>query len=249
MFKPFALLVILIGVWTTPALAQTAARCAPYQEQTVAMDLEVATGMAASAAAAVGDTDTFAKWFGVYSDQNAEQVRAAFKQVHAKLLSQRLALVCATKSDGSCREAFAWVLPATGVIRLCPAYFSLPSMDRAHGGADINLGSREGALIHEISHAVAGTDDHCTTWAGCRTLAARSPSSAVASANSYESFAEDIRLQLLAAEAASLGSGHVRDTLGSRCWGLCSRTRSDGELSLIPISFLQREPSRVCRER
>jgi hypothetical protein len=205
MFKPFAILLQFVGVWTTPALAQTAARCAPYQQQIVTMDLEVATGMAASAAAAVRDTDTFAKWFGVYSDQNAEQVRAVLKQVHATLLSQRLTLVCATKADGSCREAFAWVLPATGVIRLCPDYFHLSSMDRAHGGADINLGSREGALIHEISHAAAGTDDHCASWAECRTLAARLPSSAVTSANSYESLAEDITLRLLAAEAASLG--------------------------------------------
>jgi hypothetical protein len=203
-FRLFASLCLFISIWTTPALAQTAARCAPYQEQTVAMDLEVATQMAATAAAAVGDTETFAKWFGVYSDQNAEQVRAVLKQVHSKLLSQRLALTCATKSDQTCREAFAWVLPATGVIRLCPGYFGLPSMARAHDGADINLGSREGALIHEISHAVAGTADNCVTWADCRALATRAPSTAIDSANTYESFAEDVLLQLMSAEAAGL---------------------------------------------
>jgi hypothetical protein len=205
LFRPFAILLLLISVWTAPALAQTAAQCAPYQEQTVALDLEVATQMAASAAAAVGDTETYAKWFGVYSQENAEQVRAVLKQVHSKLFSQRLALTCATKSDTTCRVAFAWVLPASGVIRLCPGYFGLPSIARAYDGADINLGSREGALIHEISHAVAGTEDNCTTWADCRTLAARAPSTALNSANTYESFAEDVRLQLMEAEAAGLG--------------------------------------------
>ncbi len=195
MLRPFAVLLLLLGVWTTPALAQTAAHCAPYQEQTVAMDLELATQMAASAAAAVGDTETFARWFGAYSDQNAEKVRAVLKQVHAKLASQRLALTCATKSDEACSEAFAWVPPARGVIRLCPDYFYLPSMDQAHKGADIDLGSRAGALIHEISHAVAGTDDNCVSWADCRMLATRSPLVAINSANSYESFAEDVRLQ------------------------------------------------------
>ena len=37
----------------------------------------------ASAAAAVGNTETFATWFGTYSNENAEQVRAVLKQVHA----------------------------------------------------------------------------------------------------------------------------------------------------------------------
>ncbi|EYD76421.1 putative protease precursor [Rubellimicrobium mesophilum DSM 19309] len=199
MFRRIAILLLLVGIWATPSLAQTAARCAPYQEQSVATDLEIATRMAASAAAAVGDTETFATWFGTYTDRNAEQVRAVLKQVHAKLLSQRLALTCATKSDQTCQEAFAWVFPASGVIRLCPDYFFLPSMERAHAGEDINLGSREGALIHEISHAVSGTDDDCITWADCRTLARRSPATAILSANSYESFAEDVMLQLMAA--------------------------------------------------
>jgi peptidyl-Lys metalloendopeptidase len=163
------------------------------------MDLAVATQMAASAAAAVGDTPTYAKWFGPYSDHNGERVRAVLKQIHTKLVSERLALVCTGKSDETCQEAYAWVLPATGVIRLCPEYFYLPSMARAHEGASITFGSREGTLIHEISHAVARTGDECLNWADCRTLAGRSPSTAIASANSYESFAEDIMLQAMAA--------------------------------------------------
>ena len=199
MLRPISIFMVCLLLWTIPALAQTVAQCEPYQEQTVAMDLEVATRMAASAAAAVGDTPTYTKWFGAYSEQNAERVRVVLKQIHAKLLSQRMALVCPGKSDRTCRDAFAWVLPATGVIRLCPDYFYLPSMERAHGGASLNLGSREGALIHEISHAVAATNDRCTTWAECRALAGRSPSTAIASANSYESFAEDVMLQLMAA--------------------------------------------------
>lgn len=199
MIRSFAVLFVCLLSWTTPALSQVAAQCEPYEEQTVAMDLAVATQMAASAAALVGDTPSYARWFGTYSDANAERVRAVLKQVHAKLVSQRLALVCTRKSDETCRDAYAWVLPATGVIRLCPSYFRLPSMARAHEGASITFGSREGALIHEISHAVAGTTDDCLNWADCRTLAARSPSVAIASANSYESFAEDVMLQAMAA--------------------------------------------------
>jgi peptidyl-Lys metalloendopeptidase len=198
---PRLLSLILAGycLWAAPALAQTAAHCEPYQEQTIVLDLGVATQMTASAAALVGDTPTYAKWFGTYSSANAEQVRAVLKQVHAKLVSQRLAVVCSTKSDETCRKAFAWVLPATGVIRLCPGYFALPSMERAHQGADINYGSREGTLIHEISHAVAETGDECVSWADCRGLAGRSPSVAITSANTYESFAEDVKLQAMEA--------------------------------------------------
>lgn len=186
-------------LWAPPASAQTAAHCEPYQEQTIMLDLAVATQMTASAAALVGDTPTYGKWFGTYSSANAEKVRVVLKQVHAKLVSQRLAFVCSTKSDETCREAFAWVLPATGVIRLCPGYFSLPSMERAHQGADINYGSREGTLIHEISHAVAETGDECVSWADCRGLAGRSPAVAITSANTYESFAEDVKLQAMEA--------------------------------------------------
>lgn len=191
-----------IGTLACPdtASAQSTAQCAPYESQTVLMDLGVATRMAASAAAAVGDTPTYAAWFGDYSLVHAEKVRAVFKAIHTKLVSERLAIVCAGKSDFTCRDAFAWVLPATGVIRLCPDYFLMPSMVRAHEGADIDYGTREGTLIHEVSHYVSYTEDECLSWTDCRTLAARSPTAAIISANSYESFAEDIMLQLLAAK-------------------------------------------------
>jgi peptidyl-Lys metalloendopeptidase len=79
MLRSFSMFMVGLLLWTTSALGQTAAQCEPYQEQTVAMDLEVATQMAASAAAAVGDTPTYAKWFGAYSEQNAERVRAVLK--------------------------------------------------------------------------------------------------------------------------------------------------------------------------
>ena len=120
---------------------------------------------------------------GAYSSAKAERIRAVLKQVHARLVSQRLTFAYSTKSDETCQEAFAWALPATGVIRLCPGYFSLPSMERAHQGADINYGSREGTLIHEISHAVAETGDECVSWADCRGLAGRSPAVAITNAN------------------------------------------------------------------
>jgi hypothetical protein len=191
------LLVACLLTTTSAALAQVASQCEPYQEQTVAMDLSVATQMAASAAAAVGDTDTYARWFGAYSDANAEQVRTVLKAVHVRLVSQRLALVCTGKSDQTCREAYAWVLPATGVIRLCPDYFYLPSMAQAYGGENITFGTREGTLIHEISHAVANTGDECLNWADCRSLASQAPWTAITSANSYESFAEDTKLQAM----------------------------------------------------
>jgi hypothetical protein len=200
MLRSLALLLLgLASLWPSPPLAHTVARCEPYEEQTIRMDLAVATQMAAASAAAVGDTPTYSKWFGTYASANAERVRAVLKQVHARLISQRLAFVCSTKSDETCGEAYAWVLPATDVIRLCSGYFSLPSIDRAHGGEDINYGSREGTLIHEISHAVADTEDPCISWVDCRSLAARSAADAINSANSYESFAEDIALQALRA--------------------------------------------------
>ena len=85
------------------------------------------------------------------------------------------------------------------MIRLCPDYFYLPSMARALEGANINFGSREGTLIHEISHAVANTGDDCLNWADCQTLAGRAPLTAIDNANSYESFAEDLMLQALQA--------------------------------------------------
>jgi peptidyl-Lys metalloendopeptidase len=130
-----AFLVACFCIWTTPAHAQSAAQCAPYEEQTVAMDFAVARQMAALAAAAAGDTPTYAKWFGTYSDADAERVRTVLKEIHAKLVSEQLALVCAGKSNQTCPEAYAWVWPVTGVIRLCHAHFRLSSMAGAHDGA------------------------------------------------------------------------------------------------------------------
>jgi hypothetical protein len=51
-----------------------------------------------------------------------------------------------------------------------------------------------------------------------------------------------------------LWAGHpavagLRVHFANGLYRLCCRTRSEGELSLIPLSFMQRAPSRACRGR
>ncbi|EYD75839.1 Extracellular protease precursor [Rubellimicrobium mesophilum DSM 19309] len=147
----------------------------------------------------MGDTAGYGHWFGHFTSRNGEQVRANLKAIRNELGSDDLKAVCLGPQDVDCKEGtYAFVMfERPGVVHLCPSFFEMPGMaDARVGRVDIEDGTREGTFIHELSHFpfTAGTEDECYGRTTCADLATRAPPRAIAAADSYQYFAEDVTL-------------------------------------------------------
>jgi peptidyl-Lys metalloendopeptidase len=156
--------------------------------------------LAMTAAAAAGDTPDFAHWFGPYSPSRGETLRAGLKAIDRALRDPELTLVCpAPGEDGCSFGTYANVFPDRPyVINLCASFFGQPTMAGVRtASAAFDSGTREGTLIHEVSHflVVAGTDDHCYGREVCAEMSKTAPDLALRNADSFQYFAEDVVLR------------------------------------------------------
>ena len=190
-------LVLFLLVFGQAAVAQSTPGCNATQTALVQTALGNAKGLTIKAAARVGDTAEYERWFGLYSPQNGEQVRATLKSIVTAIRSGAVIAQCDTMRDDGCMDGeYAWVYPHQPYkIHLCPSFFDLPPLVALRPGTSAsNNGTREGSLVHEISHfnPVARTDDYCYTRRECAAMARRDPARAVDNADSYQYFTEDV---------------------------------------------------------
>jgi peptidyl-Lys metalloendopeptidase len=194
--------IALLGamVWGQGAVAQQDAQsCDIAKGALVAAAIQDAKALSLRAAASIGDTPEFARWFGDYRDDHAETLRANFKSIAAMFRSGAINASCLPARDPDCRGAtYAFVYTQDmGQIYLCPLFFTLPSLrDVAAHGRRPDDGTREGTILHEISHFThaAGTEDHCYSREICAQMAQSSATRAIDNADSYQYFAEDVAL-------------------------------------------------------
>lgn len=184
---------VLLLAGAAPAAARSFLQCSKEEARIADAALDAAMGLAVRAAAAMGDTPEYRRWFGAFDAARAERVRRNLKAIHRELLGNRLTGICGGLKDATCSEAFAYVTWTPGVINLCPSFFGMPVMTSPEGEAS-ETGTREGTIIHELSHFahLGATGDDCWSRPHCEILARRKPSVAVATADSYQYFAEDV---------------------------------------------------------
>ena len=181
-----------------PALAQQTLACTKGERGLAEAALRNAKLLTLHAATAVGDTPAFARWFGKYDPPAGEEVRGTLKAVHRAIRSGAVEITC-LRAGARCEDGiFAFVYDdRPHEVYLCPGFFRLPSMAglRPQAAAGIN-GTREGTLIHEISHfrTVGATRDHCYTRPDCTEMAQAAPARARRNADSYQYFSEDVSL-------------------------------------------------------
>jgi peptidyl-Lys metalloendopeptidase len=187
-------------VWGGAAQAATFAQCTKVQISAAGEALEDARALVLQAVEAVDDTAVHARWFGRWEAARAGTVRQTLMSVEGALRSEALKVVCPSLGRGGCTSAiFAWVVPGDLVINLCPSFFAMPGVAGiVAGGVSFETGTREGTIIHEVSHfeAVAATGDHCYGRSDCAVMARRDPGLAVRNADSYQYFVEDVALGL-----------------------------------------------------
>lgn len=183
----------------TPAVALTFERCTKTQIDIATEAVHGAKRMTALAREAVGDHDHYLRWFGLYSPANARIVENNLVAIDLALRAGALTLVCPPVGEDECWvDTFANVWPDEPfVINLCPAFFTMPPMDGfGQRSSGFQNGTREGTIIHEISHfdVIAGTDDECYSRRFCATMARHDPRRAIRNADSYQYFVEDVYL-------------------------------------------------------
>ncbi|MEJ6398862.1 M35 family metallo-endopeptidase [Yoonia sp. 208BN28-4] len=191
-------LIIALGLCVgTQAAAQTFASCTKAEQAIVGDALTGSKAIALRAAANVGNNDIYERWFGKFSLRNGELVRRNLKAVVTAIRTGQITAQCDNVGfDGCERDTYAWVYPDEPyLVHLCPNFFTLPTMTQlSPGDPKSENGTREGTMIHEISHffRVAGTDDVCYSRQVCSDMAARDASDALINADSYQYFAEDV---------------------------------------------------------
>ncbi|MFO8127887.1 M35 family metallo-endopeptidase [Yoonia sp.] len=156
-----------------------------------------AKNLTLKASVAVGDTTDYQRWFGDYSQANAERVRASLKAVITALRGGAVTAQChPAGADGCNAGEFAWVFADEPyLMHLCPAFFNLPPLTALRpGDRRSDNGTREGTIVHEISHFldVAATEDHCYSRTECSRMARDYPRRAIDNADSYQYFTEDV---------------------------------------------------------
>ncbi|MEL6839944.1 MAG: M35 family metallo-endopeptidase [Pseudomonadota bacterium] len=188
---------LMITVLAAPAEAQAIEGCDKDQHRIVQDALRNAKDLTVKAAARVGDTPEYARWFGDYSDANAETVRATLKAVVTAIRSGGVTVECLPATRDGCSEReYAWVYPHRPFeVNICPPFFNLPPLTALNPGERrSDNGTREGTMVHEISHflAVADTWDHCYSRSECSRMARNDPALAIDNADSYQYFTEDV---------------------------------------------------------
>ncbi len=190
-------MVFIVAAFGQAAAAQTTPGCNPTQTAIARAALDDAKSLTIKAAAAVGDTGDYARWFGDYTPQNAEILRANLKAIATAIRTGAVVMQCQSSRDADCSAGeFAWVYPHEPYrVYLCPPFFTLPHLTSLRPQTQAgDLGTREGTLVHEISHfnPVARTHDHCYSRRECSAMAQRDPARAIENADSYQYFVEDV---------------------------------------------------------
>jgi peptidyl-Lys metalloendopeptidase len=177
-------------------------RCSSTNEKAADAAIGGSLELAARAAAAVGSTDEYLRWFGAFDRRRQEEVRANLKAIHRELQADDVRAVCLHADAPDCVDGtYAYVRgERPPAIYLCPSFFAMPSLEDARNGiGDLENGTREGTIIHEMSHFsyVARTSDECYSRTECGHMA-RDAERAIINADSYQYFAEDVMLLMWA---------------------------------------------------
>ena len=191
------IVVFCLGWLVQPAVAQGFDGCSSAQSRIIQDALGTAKDLTLKAAVAIDDTSDYERWFGAYSRENAEEVRATLKAIVTALRGGGVTAQCETdQTDGCNAGEYAWVFPGEPyLLHLCPSFFDLPPLTASRPGTRRSVnGTLEGTIVHEVSHfvVVADTDDHCYSRPECSRMAREDARWPMENAASYQYFTEDV---------------------------------------------------------
>lgn len=168
--------------------AITYSSCSTSQTSTLKTSVSDAISMASKAyTAAATAADYFTTWF--ISTSNESKVRTIYNDV-ANVQTTSPKISCAdTYSDCASGDALLYTVPSANVIVPCPnnGFWDFPELAPQCSGDDYD---KAGSILHEMTH-LFGTNDYAYGPTAAKALSA---TKAAANADTYEMYAESVRL-------------------------------------------------------
>ncbi len=131
-----------------------------------------------AALAALADDAHYREWFGTQTAQRLQIVRDHYTKLRDAMQSTTFTYDLTGSGCGG--SVFAYTFKGTTTVWMCDLFWSAPPV-----GTD----SKAGTVVHELTHAVAFTDDITYGQSNCRQLAINNPDNAVKNADSHEYYA------------------------------------------------------------
>ena len=166
----------------------TYSSCSSSQTSTLKTSVSDAISMASAAYTAAGSAaDYFTTWFK--STSNESKVRTIYNDV--KNVQTTSPKISCTDTYGDCSDgsALLYTVPSANVIVPCPnnGFWGFPELASQCSGDDYD---KAGSVLHEMTH-LYGTGDYAYGPDAAKALSA---SQAAANADTYEMYAESVRL-------------------------------------------------------
>ncbi|HEX7957305.1 MAG TPA: M35 family metallopeptidase [Pyrinomonadaceae bacterium] len=134
--------------------------------------------LAVAAVAALSDNAQYKEWFGAHTAQRLQLVKEHYTKVRDTM--QTTTFKYDLTSTGCGGSVYAYTYKGTTTVWMCDLFWSAPAT-----GTD----SKAGTVLHELTHAIAFTDDITYGQAKCRQLAIDNPDKAVRNADTHEYYA------------------------------------------------------------
>ena len=131
--------------------------------------------LAVAALAALADNAQYKEWFGTHTAQRLQSVRDHYTKVRDAMQTTTFTYDLTGSGCGS--SVYAYTFKGTTTVWMCDLFWSAPAV-----GTD----SKAGTVLHELTHAIARTDDITYGQPNCRQLAVNNPDQAVQNADSHE---------------------------------------------------------------
>lgn len=123
----------------------------------------------------LGNNANYTEWFGVFDNARFNAVKNNYTLVRDRM--QDTTFTYDLSGAGCTPGVFAYTYKGTTKVWMCGAFWTAPTL-----GTD----SKAGTVVHELSHAVARTDDITYGQSSCRQLAINNPDQAVKNADNHE---------------------------------------------------------------
>ena len=120
-------------------------------------------------------------WFGLAYSGYKETVGGNYYNIRSAMASYQYKLYF--HGPGCKPRTLAYTYHGATTVYLCDGYFTAPTTGRD---------SKMGTIIHEMSHAVAYTEDIAYGETDCKDLAINNPKDAINNADNHEYFAEHL---------------------------------------------------------
>lgn len=132
-------------------------------------------GLVVAMLASLGNNPNFSKWFGIFDTTRFNSVNNNYTAIRDRM--QDTTITYNLSGDGCEPGVFAYTFKGTTTVWMCEAFWRANPL-----GTD----SKAGTVVHELSHAIARTDDLAYGQSKCQQLALSNPSKAIKNADTHE---------------------------------------------------------------